>query len=63
MLGFNEMFKEERKKLVRSIEHHQKQKEMFEDMVNNQNLKLIESQKRLIEFDKVIRIINKLPSK
>ena len=62
MIDFNEMFKEERKKLVRSIEHHQNQKETFEDMAHNQNLKLIEAQKKLNEFDNVIRIINSLPS-
>ena len=62
MLDFNEMFKEERKKLVRSIEHRQNQKEMFEDMAHNQNLKLIEAQNKLNEFDNVIRIINNLPS-
>jgi len=62
MLDFNEMFKEERKKLVRTIEHHQNQKEMFEDMAHNQNLKLIEAQNKLNEFDNVIRIINNLPS-
>lgn len=62
MIDFNEMFKEERKKLVRSIEHHQHQKDMFEDMAHNQNLKLIEAQNKLNEFDNVIRIINNLPS-
>lgn len=60
MIDFNEMFKEERKKLVRSIEHHQHQKDMFEDMAHNQNLKLIEAQNKLNEFDNVIRIINNL---
>ena len=60
MLDFNEMFKEERKKLVRSIEHHQNQKEMFEDMAHNQNLKLIELQNKLKEFDNVINKINNL---
>ena len=62
MLDFNEMFKEERKKLVRSIEHHLNQKEMFEDMAHNQNLKLIEAQNKLNEFDNVIRIIKSPPS-
>ena len=60
MIYFNEMFKEERKKLVRSIEHHQNQKEMFEDMAHNQNLKLIELQNKLKEFDNVINKINNL---
>ena len=50
MLNFKEMFKEERKKIVRSIEHHRHQKEMFEDMVHNQNLKLIELENQLKEF-------------
>lgn len=61
MIDFNEMFKEERKKLVRLIEHHQNQIDMFEDMTHNQNLKLIEAQNKLNEFDNVIRIINNLP--
>lgn len=60
MLNFPEMFKEERKKLVRSIEHHTHQKEMFEDMVHNQNLKLIELENQLKEFDNVINKINNL---
>ena len=60
MLNFKEMFKEERQKIVRSIEHHTNQKEMFEDMVHNQNLKLIELQNKLKEFDNVINKINNL---
>lgn len=62
MIDFNEMFKEERKKLVRSIEHHKNQKEMFEDLVYNQNLKLLEAQNKLNEFDHIIKLINNLPS-
>ena len=60
MIDFNEMFKEERKKIVSSINNHQNQKEMFEDMAHNQNLKLIEAQNKLNEFDNVINKINNL---
>ena len=62
MIEISDMFKEERKKLVRKIEHHHNQKDMFEDMAHNQNLKLIEAQKQLNDFDKVIRVINNLHS-
>ena len=62
MIDFNEMFKEERKKIVKKIEYHQNQKEIFEALAHNQHLKLIEAQKKLKEFDNVIRILNNLPS-
>lgn len=58
MKDISEMFKEERKKLVRKIEHHQNQKDMFEDIAHNQNLKLIEAQKQLNNFDLVLQKIN-----
>lgn len=58
MIDFNEMFQEERKKLLKRIEHHHNQKEMFEDLAHNQNLRMIEAQKQLNELDRIIKIVN-----